>query len=270
MTDILLNVRWQKWKCLRFWFWHYRWDIQFKADWRITGQKRNSFALHSMDKQWHMLGTITYYAFYISRTIIGMELTEQTVENTRPTWNYKDELSKILHPFQIFGSRWSHCEIQGRIVFKQYIPKKNHKRFGIKMFKLCDSTGYTYDMNVYLGKDRQRAAQHLTATHNTLVNLTRGVEGFGHKLYMDNFFPSPDLYDDLTQKKIFCCGTVRLYRKGMPKDHKPKTLRMKGGDIRVRTRGDLTAVVWKDPCASWQTSTIHPEKAIIAMNTGMR
>ena len=63
---------------------------------------------------------------------------------------------------------------------------------------------------------------------------------------MDNFFSSPDLYDDLAQKKIFCCGTVRLHRKGMPKDLKPKTLTMKHGDIRVRTRGDLTAVVWKD------------------------
>jgi hypothetical protein len=63
---------------------------------------------------------------------------------------------------------------------------------------------------------------------------------------MDNFFSSPDLYDNLAQKKIFCCGTVRLHRKGMPKDLKPKTLRLKRGDIRVRTRGDLTAVVWKD------------------------
>jgi len=58
-------------------------------------------------------------------------------------------------------------------------------------------------MNVYLGKDRQRAAQHLTATRNTVANLTRGVEGFGHKLYMDNLFSSPDLYDDLAQKKVF-------------------------------------------------------------------
>jgi len=39
-----------------------------------------------------------------------------------------------------------------------------------------------HDMNVYLGKDRQRAAQHLRATHTTVTNLTRGVEGFGHKL----------------------------------------------------------------------------------------
>jgi len=34
--------------------------------------------------------------------------------------------------------------------------------------------------------------------------------------------------------------------KSMPKDLKPKTLTLKRGDIRVRTRGDLMAVVWKD------------------------
>ena len=80
------------------------------------------------------------------------------------------------------------AKLKGRIVFKHYIPKKRIS-FCIKMFKLCDPTGYTYDMNVYLGKDRQRVAQHLTATHNIVANVTRGVEGFGHKLYMDNFFP---------------------------------------------------------------------------------
>jgi len=35
-----------------------------------------------------------------------------------------------------------------------------------------------------------------------VTNLTRGVEGFSHKLYLDNFLSSPDLYDDLAQKKI--------------------------------------------------------------------
>jgi hypothetical protein len=48
------------------------------------------------------------------------------------------------------------------------------------------------------------------------------------------------------RKKNLCCGTVRPHRKNMPKDLRPKTLRLKRGDIRVRTRGDLTAVVWKD------------------------
>ena len=136
-------------------------------------------------------------------------------------------------------------KFKGRVLFKQYIPKK-HKSFGIKMFKLCNSTGYTYDMNVYLSKERQRAEQHLTATHSTVTSLTKGVEGFGHKLYMDSFFSSPDLYNDLAQKEILCCGTVRPYRKNMSKDLRPKTLRLTRGDIHVRTRGDLSVVVWED------------------------
>jgi len=69
------------------------------------------------------------------------------------------------------------------------------------MLKLCDSTGYTYDMNVYIGKDRQREEQHLTATHSTVTSLTKWVVGLWHKLYMASFFSTPDLYDDLAQKK---------------------------------------------------------------------
>ena len=104
--------------------------------------------------------------------------------------------SKFYDPSECLAIEEVIVKFKGRIVFKQYIPKKR-KRFGIKMFKLCHSTGYTYDLNVYLIKDRQRPAQHQTATHTTVTNLTRGVERFCHKPYMDNFFSSPDLYDDL-------------------------------------------------------------------------
>ena len=55
---------------------------------------------------------------------------------------------------------------KGRVVFRQYIPKK-HKRSGIKIYKLCNSLGYTYDMSVYLGKQRQHATAQITATHGT-------------------------------------------------------------------------------------------------------
>jgi len=178
-----------------------------------------------------MLGTVTYYAFYISRTIRGMELTGQ-----RTDCGKYENFSKFYNPSEHLAVYGVIVKFKGRVLFKLYIPKKR-KHFSIKIFKLCDSTGCTYDMNVYLSKDRQRVAQHLTATHATVTNLTRGVEGFGHKLYMENFSSSPDLFDDLAQEKISCCGTVRLHRKGMPKDLKPKTLRLKRGDIRLRTGG---------------------------------
>ena len=43
----------------------------------------------------------------------------------------------------------------------------------------------------------------------------------------------------------------------MPKDLRPQTLRLKRGDIRVRTRGDLTAVVWKDKRDVCLLTNIH-------------
>jgi len=170
-----------------------------------------------------------------------------------------DRLWKIRDLFEILRTNFSRyynpsehlavdkvtVKFKGRSVFKPYILHK-HKHFSIKLYKLCDSTGYTYDMDVCIDKDRQRTAQHPTAAYTTVTNLTRRVEGYGYKVYMDSFFSSPDLFDDLARKNIYCCGTVRPNRKGMPKDLNPKTLRLKRGDIRVRTRGDLTAVVWRD------------------------
>ena len=71
---------------------------------------------------------------------------------------------------------------KGKVIFGQYIPKK-HKRFGIKIYKRCDSLGYTYDMSVYLGKQRQHATAEITATYGTMLQLIRRVEGLGHKVF---------------------------------------------------------------------------------------
>jgi len=79
-----------------------------------------------------------------------------------------------------------------------------------------------------------------------VTELTRKIEGFGHKLYLDNFFSSPELLDDLANKQIYCCGTVRPNRRGMPHDLALKATKLKWGDICVRTRADLMATLWPD------------------------
>ena len=83
-------------------------------------------------------------------------------------------------------------------------------------------------MKVYLGKDSCSATDDMTATHATVRHLTCRDEGLGHKLFMDNFFSSPRLFDNLLRRKIHSCGTVRPNRKDMPSDLTNKTETDKG------------------------------------------
>ena len=87
-------------------------------------------------------------------------------------------------------------KFKGRVIFRLYIPKKR-KHFCIKIYKLCDESGYTYYMRVYLGRDSHSATDDMTATHATVRQLTCRVEALGHKIFMDNFFSSLRLSDDL-------------------------------------------------------------------------
>jgi hypothetical protein len=38
-------------------------------------------------------------------------------------------------------------KFEGTLIFKQYIPKKG-KRFGTKIYKLCDDSVHTYDISL--------------------------------------------------------------------------------------------------------------------------
>jgi hypothetical protein len=64
---------------------------------------------------------------------------------------------------------------KGKVAIKQYVPN-THKHFRIKIYKLCDMTGYTYNMEMFLGKDRKHATTDMTAIHVTVKQLTRNVK----------------------------------------------------------------------------------------------
>ena len=161
--------------------------------------------IEQSDKRWYVLGIMTYYAFYISRRIRGMELTGRMID-----WKIRD-LSEILRTnFSKFYNPSQNLALDEVIVkFKEdsfqtvHPERKKTQTFRHQNVQTMDCSGYTHNMNVYLGKERQRAAQHLTATYATVTNLTRGVEGFGYKLHVDNFVSSPDFCDDLAQQKNF-------------------------------------------------------------------
>ena len=159
-----------------------------------------------------------------------------------PLWKLRNVFDKLNEAYAKFYNPSEHLAVdevivkfKERIICRQYIPKKR-KCFSIKIYKLCDESGYTYDMRVYLGRDSHTATDDMTAAHTTVRHLTSRVQGLGHKIFMDNFFSSPRLFDDLERHKINSCGTMRPNRRDMPSDFGPK-LKLRRGDVRVRTGG---------------------------------
>jgi hypothetical protein len=55
-----------------------------------------------------------------------------------------DAYEKYYNPSEHLAVDEITVKFKGRVFFREYIPKK-HTRFGIKIFKLCDATGYIYD-----------------------------------------------------------------------------------------------------------------------------
>jgi len=67
-----------------------------------------------------------------------------------------------------------------------------------------------------------------------------------HRLFMDNFFSSPKLFDDLHTRNINVLGLSNKIIKKCQRNHVSKTLKFKQIDTCARVRGSLTAVICED------------------------
>ncbi|CAB4009487.1 Hypothetical predicted protein [Paramuricea clavata] len=139
-------------------------------------------------------------------------------------------------------------KFNGRLSFKQYMPKKPN-RFGIKVWMLADSETYFVPrFQVYLGKQQN-------ADENDAV----GARGLGFKVvdflgkpyyntyrhfYFDNYFSSVPLLEHLLENKTYACSTLRHNRKQFPADL--KKVKLKRGEIRTRQNKNLVCMTWQD------------------------
>jgi hypothetical protein len=89
------------------------------------------------------------------------------------------------------------------VCFSGNIILKQHEGLAIKMYKLCDISGYTYDVDIYLGKDSNTCKC-------TVIDKKKGG-GWGMdkdiSYIQTALFSLRDLRNDLTKVKIDCCKT---------------------------------------------------------------
>ena len=102
---------------------------------------------------------------------------------------------------------------KGRLGFKQYIPNKR-SRFGIKMFSLCEVSGYPWNRFVYVGKDAVETNEHRELAKNlgkseaVAPKLMSDLFDKGYHLYIDNWCTSKKLLNFLRDWDTVACGTA--------------------------------------------------------------
>ncbi|XP_045471831.1 piggyBac transposable element-derived protein 4-like [Harmonia axyridis] len=159
---------------------------------------------------------------------------------------------------------------RGRLVFRQYLPAKSHK-YGVKIYKVCTTEGYTYDLRIYAGKNistgvtAQNGKGH---TYNICMDLLKDLKHEGRILYIDNFYTSVQLCRDLLQSHTYVCGTLRSNRKGNPKT--VCTKKLKRGEVYGQQNQDgIRVLKWVDKRPVLMISSV-PAHAACLVPTGRK
>ncbi|VDI78460.1 Hypothetical predicted protein [Mytilus galloprovincialis] len=144
---------------------------------------------------------------------------------------------------------------------RQFIKEKPI-RFGIKLWVLaCSITGYTFDFFVYLGKKRTEILDKKKGlAYSVVMSLCRSIQGQGYKLFVDSFYTTQHLAEDLLRDKIYIIGAVRSNSSAMPsvfKQSKDWEKVVGRGDFRWHRNGSFVYVQWKDCKCVTLISPLH-------------
>ena len=138
-------------------------------------------------------------------------------------------------------------KFNGRLSFKQYMPKKPNK-FGIKVWMLADSETYFVPrFQVYSGArnaDENDAERARGLGFEVVDYLGKPYYNTYRHFYFDNYFSSVSLLQHLLENKTYACSTLRHNRKLFPADL--KYIKLKRGEIRTRQNENLVCLTWQD------------------------
>lgn len=158
----------------------------------------------------------------------------------------------IYTPGEIIAVDESMVGFRGRLAFRTFNPQKSNK-YGMKIYKLCASNGYTWSYKIYCGLDDQ--VEDLDKPGSVVVNLSRDLLNEGRILIADNYYTSVPLARFLKTQKTDFCGTVRKTRRGLPHEvvHQP----LKKGEVAAQQNNCMTCLKWHDKRDVFMLSTCH-------------
>uniref|UniRef100_S4P9J6 PiggyBac transposable element-derived protein 4 n=2 Tax=Pararge aegeria TaxID=116150 RepID=S4P9J6_9NEOP len=216
-------------------------DVLYENNVAKRVMSRNRFEL--LLRCWHFED-----AYYI-----GMTGTDRLIKIRRFVEILSKKFGQYKTPGEFLTVDETMVAFRGRIAFMQYIPGKRHK-YGIKLFKICDDDGYTYDLIVYEGKRTTSTTQNVSS--EIVMKLSDQYLNAGRSIVTDNYYTSVTLANSLLQKSTHLLGTLRKNRKGLPKELLKEKL--KKGETCVMENNDGVLILrWKDKRDVLALSTRH-------------
>ncbi|XP_013407355.1 piggyBac transposable element-derived protein 4-like [Lingula anatina] len=156
--------------------------------------------------------------------------------------NAKEQFFSHYSPSRNLSVDEAMVKFKGRCPFLQYIPAKPCK-WGIKSWAVTDAeTFYLLDLNIYTGKHDDTTSQ-LPVSTRVVLELVEAYYNKHHHVYFDNYFTSMPLLETLLVNGTYACGTVRLNRKGIPKELQAAKFKQSGEHLKLQ-KGDIMAVSW--------------------------
>ena len=137
---------------------------------------------------------------------------------------------------------------RGRLCFRVYNKDKPTK-YGIKSYMLADSkSGYCWNMAIY-HREKKTVKQ---TVHGLLAPKCLGM---WHSLYMDNYYNSVELSEDLLEQKVHTIGTLRSNRGEPSEIRNPSNLARH--EVIAKDNGKVMVLSWKDQRIVKALSTKH-------------
>ena len=134
---------------------------------------------------------------------------------------------------------------KGRSALKQYLPLKPTKR-GYKVWCACEAnSGYLLNFSVYTGKTDDNLRTYGLG-EKVVLFLSEPYQYKGYALFVDSFFSSVKLCQELLLRNTYLCSTTRSNRRQYPNELAKTTLNARGEFKSVVVDGNVSATIWKD------------------------
>ncbi|XP_046970772.1 piggyBac transposable element-derived protein 4-like [Vanessa cardui] len=129
---------------------------------------------------------------------------------------FNKTLEEIYYPSKELTVDESLILWTGRLRFRQYMKNKVHK-YGIKLYMLAENNGICMKIHLYAGA-QDNVVGGRDHVKKVLRLLTQNYLNVGHSIYVNNFYASVDMANELLNNNTYLTGTLRQNKKGNPKD----------------------------------------------------